>query len=169
MRRAAATLLGLTRHKDAVRPLALSLGEPELRAAASDALVSLGAVAVHELVALAPDLDPRLRADVFQIPGARWLPSAVKIAPARLLLEESLRDEDSDAAAAAAEALGALGDKESLPNLVRALERARPVAAAAAGALGRLGRRFYDEVRMLVQSRGLSGPDAPYLCRVLGL
>ncbi|MCA1663368.1 MAG: HEAT repeat domain-containing protein [Myxococcales bacterium] len=26
----------------------------------------------------------------------------------------------------------------------------------------------YDEVRVLVQSRGLGGPDAPYLCRALG-
>jgi HEAT repeat protein len=167
VRRAAATLLGLSGHKDAVRPLALSLGEPELRAAASGALVALGAVAVQELVALAPDLDPRLRADVFQILAR--LHAAVQDRPARVLLEESLRDEDSDAAAAAAETLGVLGDKESLPSLVRALERERPVAAAAAGALGRLGRRFYDEVRMLVQSRGLSGPDAPYLCRVLGV
>jgi HEAT repeat protein len=165
VRGAAALLLGLSRHADAVRPLALALGEPELRSDAETALVELGPVAAAELTRLAGDLEPRLRADVYTI-LARLGDSA---RDARALLEEALGDEDLDAASAAAEALGALGEKESLPHLVRALERERPIAAAAATALGKLGRRFYDEVRMLVQSRGLHGPDAPYLCRVLGV
>jgi HEAT repeat protein len=42
------------------------------------------------------------------------------------------------------------------------------VAASAAAALGQLGTRHYDAVRILVQSRGLDGPEAPHLCRVLG-
>ena len=166
VRRAAATLLGLSRHRDGVRPLALVMGEPELRGPATIALVRLGAVAVAELVALAPEIEPRLRAEVFMVLG-QLAPGAADPS-ARELLEQALRDEDGDAAAAAAEALGKLGSKESLPHLVRALEHERQVASAAAGALGQLGRRFYDEVRMLVASRGLAGPDAPYLCRVLG-
>jgi HEAT repeat protein len=166
VKRAAATLLGLTGHPDAVRPLALALGEPELRAWASASLLRLGPLAVEQLVALASDLEPRLRADTFQLLAQLAQPG--KSPAARELLEEALGDEDVEAAAAAAEALGTLGEKESLPRLVRALERERPVAGAAASALGTLGRRFYDEVRMLVQSRGLTGPDAPYLCRVLG-
>jgi HEAT repeat protein len=52
---------------------------------------------------------------------------------------------------------------------VRALERPEPLASSAAQALGRLGTRHYDEVRILVSSRGLHGPEAPYLCRVLGV
>jgi HEAT repeat protein len=169
VRRAAATLLGLTHNREAARPLALALGEPTLSPKAESALVELGGAIGEELgeelVRLLADLEPRLRAGVFAI-LARLGESA---RPARALLEEALDDEDPDAAAAAAEALGALGGRESLPRLVRALERDRPIAVAAAGALGKLGRRFYDEVRMLVQSRGLGGADAPYLCRVLGV
>ena len=66
-----------------------------------------------------------------------------------------------EAAAAAAGALGEVGDREALAPLLRALGREEAVAHAAADALGRLGARHYDEVRVLVQSRGLGGPDAP--------
>jgi HEAT repeat protein len=61
-----------------------------------------------------------------------------------------------------------VGGREALAPLLRALGREEAVAHAAAEALGRLGARHYDEVRVLVQSRGLHGPDAPYLCRALG-
>ena len=88
------------------------------------------------------------------------------------LLAEALDDEASEAAAAAAGALGEVGDREALAPLLRAIDRwsARDeaVAHAAADALGRLGARHYDEVRVLVQSRGLGGADASYLCRALG-
>ncbi|MGZ3405794.1 MAG: HEAT repeat domain-containing protein, partial [Polyangia bacterium] len=69
-------------------------------------------------------------------------------------------------------ALGEVGDREALAPLLRAMDRwsgrDEAVAHAAADALGRLGARHYDEVRVLVQSRGLGGADAPYLCRALG-
>src|SRR5205823_2682122 len=68
--------------------------------------------------------------------------------------------------------LGEVGTRDALAPLLHALERAHgeesSAAQAAAQALGRLGVRHYDEVRILVSSRGLQGPEAPHLVRVLG-
>ena len=167
VQRAAALVLGLTRRVEAVRPLVLALGDPEMRESAMAALVSIGPPGIEALVTLAPDLEGRLRADVYSI-----LPhfvSAAADARIQAQLGEALEDEDVDAAAGAAQALGELGGREALAPLLRALEREDSVAQAAAGALGKLGQRHYDEVRILVASRGLHGPDAPYLCRVLGV
>ncbi|HEY7955832.1 MAG TPA: HEAT repeat domain-containing protein, partial [Polyangia bacterium] len=80
----------------------------------------------------------------------------------------ALSDDDGEAATQAALALGELGGRASLAPLFRALERDEASAHAAATALGRLGSRHYDEVRILLSSRGLGGSDAPHLCRVLG-
>jgi HEAT repeat protein len=84
------------------------------------------------------------------------------------LLAEALDDDLPEAAAAAATALGDIGTREALAPLLHALSREELVAHAAADALGRLAVTHYDEVRVLVSSRGLHGPDAPHLCRVLG-
>jgi HEAT repeat protein len=120
---------------------------------------------VEELVALAPELEGRLRTDVYTL-LPRLLPQAAD-PRVEAILGEALLDDDADAAAAAAEALGELGSKQALPPLLRALEREEMVAQAAAAALGRLGVRHYDEVRIFISTRGLHGPDGPYLCRVL--
>jgi HEAT repeat protein len=166
VQRAATTVLGLSGSGEAVRPLALALADGELRDDAVAALVAVGAAAVEGLVALAPDLEGRLRADVYRLLPRLGPPAAdPRVQP---LLAGALGDEDADAASGAAYALGELGGRESLPHLSRALEREGEVARAAAAALGRLGGRHYDEVRMLVQTRGLDGPAAPHLCRVLG-
>jgi HEAT repeat protein len=167
VQRAAAAVLGLSRRAQAVRPLTVALGDPELRDAAMAALGSIGSVGIEALVELAPDLEGRLRAEVYTL-----LPvfGAEARSPRVLgLLVEALSDEDLDAAAGAAEALGTLGGREELAPLFRALERPPEVAHEAALALGQLGKRHYDQVRILVSSRGLAGPDAPEICRVLGL
>jgi HEAT repeat protein len=167
VQRAAARVLGLTRRGEAVRPLTLAIADPELRDAALLALVSIGPVGLESLVALAPDLEGRLRADVYAL-LPRFGPAA---SDARIigLLGEALEDDDPEAASGAAQALGEVGTREALAPLLRALERDDQVAAAAADALGRLGARHYDEVRILISSRGLAGPEAPHLIRVIGL
>jgi HEAT repeat protein len=68
----------------------------------------------------------------------------------------------------AATALGEVGGKEALAPLFRALGGEDSVAQAAATALGGLGGRHYDELKLLIASRGFDGPEAPYLCRILG-
>ncbi len=163
---AAAMVLGLTRRLEAVRPLTLALGDPELRDVAMQGLVAIGPQGIEALVTLAPDLEGRLRADVYSL-LPRFGPTASE-PRVQALLGEALGDEDVDAAAGAAQALGEVGGREALAPLLRALEREGPVALAAATALGRLGVRHYDEVRILISSRGLHGPEAPMLCRVLG-
>jgi HEAT repeat protein len=167
LRRAAARVLGLSGRVESVQPLTLALGHPELREAARAALVALGRAGGEALVALAPDLEPRLRAEAYALLPELGL--AAGDPRAVLLCTEALDDEEPEAAAAAAVALGELGGREALAPLLRALEAGGAVAQAAAAALGRLGRDHYDEVRILVASRGLGGSDAPYLCRVLAL
>jgi HEAT repeat protein len=164
--RDAALLLGLTKRPEAARPLVLALGDRDLRDAAMQALAAIGAPAAETLAALAPDLESTLRADAYAI-LPRLGPSASD-PRVQALLAEALDDEAFEAAAAAAAALGEVGGKEALAPLLRALGREEAVAHTAADALGRLGARHYDEVRVLVASRGLAGGDAPYLCRVLG-
>lgn len=168
--RDAALLLGLTRRPEAARPLVLALGDRDLREAAMQALAMIGAPAAETLAALAPDLEASLRADAYAL--LPRLGPAASDARVQALLAEALDDDSADAATAAAIALGEVGDREALAPLLRAVDywagRDEAVAHAAADALGRLGARHYDEVRVLVQSRGLGGPDAPYLCRALG-
>jgi len=166
VQRAAAQVLGLLRRVEAVRPLVLALGDAELREPAARALVAIGSRGLETLVALAPDLESRLRAEVYAL-LPRFGPQSAE-PRVQALLYEALEDEDGDAAAGAAIALGEAGSRDALAPLLRALERGEPLAGAAAVALGRLGTRHYDQVRILISSRGLHGPDAPYLCRVLG-
>ncbi|HEX6836166.1 MAG TPA: HEAT repeat domain-containing protein, partial [Polyangia bacterium] len=168
--RDAALMLGLFKRPEAARPLVLALGDRELREAAMQALAMIGAPAAETLAACAPDLESELRADAYAL--LPRLGPAASDPRVQALLAEALDDEAAEAAAAAAGALGEVGDREALAPLLRAIDRwsARDeaVAHAAADALGRLGARHYDEVRVLVQSRGLGGADAPYLCRALG-
>src|SRR5262249_13175890 len=146
--------------------LTLALADPDLRESALDALASMGVAAVEALVTLAPELEPRLRTDVYGLlPRLGPAASGTKV---QELLAEALNDEDTEVAMAAAEAWGELGGGQALPALLRALEREEPVAQAAAAALGRLGARHYEELRVVIAARGLEGADAPYLCRVLG-
>jgi HEAT repeat protein len=164
--RDAALLLGLFKRPEAARPLVLALGDRDLREAAMQALAMIGAPAAETLAACAPDLESELRADAYAL--LPRLGPAASDPRVQALLAEALDDDATEAAAAAAGALGEVGDREALAPLLRALGREEAVAHAAADALGRLGARHYDEVRVLVQSRGLGGPDAPYLCRALG-
>jgi HEAT repeat protein len=164
--RDAALLLGLTKRPEAARPLVLALADRDLRDAAMQALAAIGAPAAETLAALAPDLESTLRADAYAL--LPRLGPAASDPRVQALLAEALDDESFEAAAAAASALGEVGGREALAPLLRALGREEAVAHAAADALGRLGARHYDEVRVLVASRGLTGGDAPYLCRVLG-
>jgi HEAT repeat protein len=164
--RDAALLLGLFKRPEAARPLVLALGDRDLREAAMQALAMIGAPAAETLAALAPDLESTLRADAYTL-LPRLGPAATD-PRVQALLAEALDDDSAEAAAAAAGALGEVGGREALAPLLRALGREEAVAHAAADALGRLGARHYDEVRVLVQSRGLHGPDAPHLCRALG-
>ncbi len=161
-----ALLLGLFKRPEAARPLVLALGDRDLREAAMQALTMIGAPAAETLAACAPDLESELRADAYAL--LPRLGPAASDPRVQALLAEALDDEAAEAAAAAAGALGEVGDREALAPLLRALGREEAVAHAAADALGRLGARHYDEVRVLVQSRGLGGADAPYLCRALG-
>ncbi|MGZ3407411.1 MAG: HEAT repeat domain-containing protein, partial [Polyangia bacterium] len=162
----AALMLGLFKRPEAARPLVLALGDRDLREAAMQALTMIGAPAAETLAACAPDLESELRADAYAL--LPRLGPAASDPRVQALLAEALDDEAAEAAAAAAGALGDVGDREALAPLLRALGREEAVAHAAADALGRLGARHYDEVRVLVQSRGLGGADAPYLCRALG-
>jgi HEAT repeat protein len=168
--RDAALLLGLFKRPEAARPLVLALGDRDLRDAAMQALTMIGAPAAETLAACAPDLESELRADAYAL--LPRLGPAASDPRVLALLAEALDDEATEAAAAAAGALGEVGDRDALAPLLRAIDRwsgrEESVAHAAADALGRLGARHYDEVRVLVQSRGLGGPDAPYLCRALG-
>lgn len=165
VQRAAARMLGVIGQREAVRPLALLLGEPELRDEVTAALQAIGPAAVDALVELAPDLEGRLRAEVYALlPGLGPAAADPRVCA---ILGEALEDEDEQAASQAARALGEIGGRAALGPLARALER-EDVASAAAEALGRLGVSHYDEVRLLVQSRGLGGHEAPHLCRVLG-
>jgi len=168
--RDAALLLGLFKRPEAARPLVLALGDRDLRETAMQALAMIGAPAAETLAACAPDLESELRADAYAL--LPRLGPAASDARVQALLAEALDDEAAEAAAAAAGALGEVGDREALAPLLRAVDRwsgrDEAVAHAAADALGRLGARHYDEVRVLVQSRGLGGSDAPYLCRALG-
>ncbi|HXU69025.1 MAG TPA: HEAT repeat domain-containing protein [Polyangia bacterium] len=164
--RDAALLLGLFKRPEAARPLVLALGDRDVREAAMQALTMIGAPAAETLAACAPSLESELRADAYAL--LPRLGPAASDPRVQALLAEALDDESAEAAGAAAVALGEVGDREALAPLLRALGREEAVAHAAADALGRLGARHYDEVRVLVQSRGLNGPDAPYLCRALG-
>lgn len=164
--RDAALLLGLFKRPEAARPLVLALADRDLREAAMQALTMIGAPAAETLAACAPDLESELRADAYAL--LPRLGPAASDPRVQALLAEALDDEAAEAAAAAAGALGEVGDREALAPLLRVLGREEAVALAAADALGRLGARHYDEVRVLVQSRGLGGADAPYLCRALG-
>ena len=164
--RDAALLLGLFKRPEAARPLVLALADRDLRDAAMQALAMIGASAAETLALLAPDLESSLRADAYAL--LPRLGPAASDPRVQAVLAEALDDESGEAAAAAANALGEVGDREALAPLLRALAREEAVAHAAADALGRLGARHYDEVRVLVHSRGLHGADASYLCRALG-
>jgi HEAT repeat protein len=164
--RDAALLLGLFKRPEAARPLVLALGDRDLRESAMQALTMIGAPAAETLAALAPDLESSLRADAYAL--LPRLGPAASDPRVQTLLAEALDDDSVEAAAAAATALGDVGGREALAPLLRALLREEAVAHAAADALGLLGARHYDEVRVLVHSRGLHGPDAPFLCRALG-
>jgi HEAT repeat protein len=159
------------RRPEAARPLVLALGDRDLRETAMQALAMIGAPAAETLAALAPDLESELRADAYAL--LPRLGPAASDPRVQALLAEALDDDSPEAAAAAAAALGEVGGREALAPLLRAIDswaarEEEVVAHAAADALGRLGARHYDEVRVLVQSRGLAGPDAPHLCRALG-
>jgi HEAT repeat protein len=170
VRHAAVEVLGRARSARLARPLLLALGDPAIHDAAEQALSRLAAADTNvaaELMALSPELEPALRAALFEL-----LPRLVRPADraaALALLEEAIGDEDSDVAAAAAAALGAIGDATALAPLMRGIERRDDAAIAAAVALGHLGERHYDEVRVLVMSRGLEAREAPQLVRALGL
>lgn len=167
VRRGGCTLLGATRAEEALPALVQALLDDEVHDHASAAITQLGAGAVSGLVRLCRDLDPELRGAVFALfPKLGAAASDPRIAS---LLIEAVGGEEAEAAPLAARALGELGGKEALAPLLRALDSDdREVAQAAAQALGRLGSRYYEEVRMLVEARGLVGPTAPHLCRVLG-
>jgi HEAT repeat protein len=164
--RDAALLLGLCKRADAARPLTLALGNRDLREAAMHGLVLLGPQAAETLAQLAPDLEASLRADAYTL-LPRLGPAALDVR-VQALVAEALDDDSVDAAAAAANVLGEIGGLGALAPLLRALSRDETIAHAAADAIGRLGARHYEEVRVLVQSHGLRGPEAAHLCRALG-
>ncbi len=167
VQRAAAAVLGMTDRPEAVAPLIEALSDRELAREVQDALLQLGEVAVEPLVELLPDLEERERADaILLLPR---LVAAKTSHPAVLsYLEGALDEDDPGTAAAAATALGQLGSREVLPLVWRALGREPEVAQAATEALARIGAHHPDDVHVLVRSRGLLGPEGPYLCRVLG-
>jgi HEAT repeat protein len=170
VRRAAALLLGISGNIDAVRPLALTLADPQVRDVAEEAITRLGPAAAEALLDLAPDFEPRVRGATYGVLARLFS----RTDPRRIesLLEAALADDDPDAAAAAADALGELGGgapKSALVALMRAIERDDDAAPAAVEALGRIGRARYDEVKVLIADRGLEGRDGPALCRVLGM
>ncbi|HJZ83604.1 MAG TPA: HEAT repeat domain-containing protein [Polyangia bacterium] len=167
VRRAAATLLGWSRAPQALPALAATLRDDQVHHAAAHAIASFGPAAVAPLCALAAEADADLRPMLYDL--FPRLHAAAADARVGALLARALEQGETEDASAAARALGEVGGKEALAPLFHAIERGEnELATAAAGALGRLGARYSDEVRMLVAARGLHGPTAPYLCRVLG-
>ncbi len=167
VRRGSATLLGATRTEEALPALVDALIDEEVHDHAAAAIVAYGPAAVAGLCRLVRDVDPSLRGVVYSLfPKLGAAAADPRIAA---LLVDALEEDEGETAAAAAAALGELGGKEELAPLLRTIEREdRELQSAAAEALGRLGARYYDEVRMLVQARGLVGSTAPSLCRVIG-
>ncbi|MSP62070.1 MAG: hypothetical protein EXR72_17400 [Myxococcales bacterium] len=164
-RRSAAALLGWAGRGSAVRALALALADPGVQEAASAAIVAIGGGALPTLCGLVRDLDGPLCAAIYAL--LPELPGAAADAAVRELLLAAL-DDDEVEAAAAARALGEVGDRTALAPLCHALSGPSRVALGAASALGRLGGAYGDEVRTLVLARGLHEADAPHVCRVLG-
>ena len=165
--RDAALLLGLFKRPEAARPLVLALGDRDLREAAMQALTMIGAPAAETLAACAPDLESELarrRLRALAAPRAGGVRSARAGAPGRGARRRGVGSGGGGGGGARRSrrprGAGAASARRSA--------REEAVAHAAADALGRLGARHYDEVRVLVQSRGLGGADAPYLCRALG-
>lgn len=93
-----------------------SPGEPGARSAASEALVKLGDGALPAVTGLLRDPHPDPRKFAVEI-LARWAPGT-----ARPLLVATLSDEDPNVRAAAAEALGPLGDVHTARELEARLE-----------------------------------------------
>jgi HEAT repeat protein len=173
LRRSAAALLGWARRPETLPALCRLLRDETTQDVAADAIVAFGADAAAPLQALCPELDPDLRALIFELlPRLGAAASAPQVCE---LLARALADDEPEPAAAAARALGLIGQSVGLPAgqgtvaaLFQALGREGQVAIAAAAALGAIGARAYDEVHTLVAAHGLSGPLGPYLCRVLG-
>jgi HEAT repeat protein len=173
LRRSAAALLGWARRPETLPALCQLLRDEGTQDVAADAIVAFGEQAAAPLQALCPELDPDLRALIFDL-----LPrlGAAAAAPELCeLLGRAVTDDEPEPAAAAARALGLVGQAVGLPRdqgavaaLFQALGREGQVAIAAAAALGSIGARAYDEVHTLVAAHGLGGPLGPYLCRVLG-
>jgi HEAT repeat protein len=173
LRRSAAAVLGWARRAETLPALCQLLRDEGTQDVAADAIVAFGADAAVPLQALCPELDPDLRALIFEL-----LPrlGAAAAAPQLCeLLARAMADDEPEPASAAARALGLIGQAVGLPPgqgtvaaLFQALGREGQVAIAAAAALGAIGARAYDEVHTLIAAHGLSGPLGPYLCRVLG-
>ncbi len=168
VQRAAAMVLGFTGRPEAVAPLVEALSDRELAREVTDALLALGDTAVEPLLELLPDLEERERADAIVLLPRLVSTSGAPHPTVLSYLEGALAEDDPATAAAAAAALGQLGSREVLPLVWRALGREPEVAEAATEALARIGAHHPDDVHVLVRSKGLLGPEGPYLCRVLG-
>jgi HEAT repeat protein len=172
LRRSAAALLGWARRAETLPALCQLLRDEATQDVAADAIVAFGAQAAAPLQALCPELDPELRALIFELlPRLGTAAAAPQLCE---LLAHATADDEPEPAAAAARALGLIGQAVGLPRggtvgaLFQALGREGQVAIAAAAALGAIGARAYDEVHTLIAGHGLGGPIGPYLCRVLG-
>ncbi|MBI5479328.1 MAG: HEAT repeat domain-containing protein [Deltaproteobacteria bacterium] len=173
LRRSAAALLGWARRAETLPALCQLLRDEGTQDVAADAMVAFGERAAEPLQALCPELDPDLRALIFELlPRLGTAAAAPQLCE---LLARATADDEPEPAAAAARALGLIGQAVGLPRgpgpvagLFQALGREGQVASAAAAALGAIGARAYDEVHTLVAAHGLGGPIGPYLCRVLG-
>jgi HEAT repeat protein len=172
VRRAAVTLLGWARLPQALPRLVDALRDEEVHPKAVQAIVAFGPEATAQVIDLAHDARSELKSEIFAI-LPRLYASGHADPRATTLLVQALEDEDPEAAAAAARALGDVGGRDSLAPLCRAISRDDDpiVANAATQTLSRLGRHadLTDEVRMLIAARGLG--DAAigvHLCRILG-
>ncbi|MFH0902382.1 MAG: HEAT repeat domain-containing protein [Pseudomonadota bacterium] len=168
VRKAAVEMLGWGRWTEALGRLICCLADEEIRADAIGAIVAYGPKAIAPLVEVGREARPSLKAAIFT--ALARLGSAGADTRVSSVLIAGLEDESTDAAIAAARALGEIGGRSVLAPLFHALEHAvdSSFAHVAAQAIGKLGTRFYDEVRMLIGARGIEGgPLGVHLCRVL--
>jgi HEAT repeat protein len=147
VRRAACRALGEIGDRQAVPPLIQALRDWNVRAAACEALVKIGAPAVPHLIQALGDGDWHVREAACEALGE--IGDGQAVPP----LIQALGDGDSDVRAAACRALGAIGDRQAVPPLIQALgDGDWHVREAACEALGEIGDR--QAVPPLIQALG---------------
>jgi HEAT repeat protein len=138
----------LARRRDArsIDPLLLALRQVQVRAAATEALVAMGAVSAPALRKALTSSDEGVRAlaagALAEVGGPHEVDPLIEV----------LRDRSADARAQSARALGAIGDRRAVPGLLAATgDRFDEVRKAAAAALALLGEPLGEVIRQSLE------------------